>query len=171
MRPDLQDALSRIHPKDAKRLSGWERAFEVVPTNERILGVISGVCENSAGPLIVTDRHLIHSGLMGGQIVIPVSDVYGSRYTTYGIVRKPDNLFVMTAAGELRFGLPHVSLQSMDPFMAALNQAKEQLAAMTIPASAPPASKADELAKLADLRDRGVLTDAEFAEQKAALLD
>ena len=55
--------------------------------------------------------------------------------------------------------------------MAALNQAKDQFAAMTISASAPPASKADELTKLADLRDRGVLTDAEFAEQKAALLD
>lgn len=32
------------------------------------------------------------------------------------------------------------------------------------------ASSADELAKLADLRDRGVLTEAEFNAQKAALL-
>ena len=31
-------------------------------------------------------------------------------------------------------------------------------------------SPADELAKLADLRDRGVITDAEFAAQKAKLL-
>ncbi len=31
-------------------------------------------------------------------------------------------------------------------------------------------SSADELAKLADLRDRGVITDAEFAGQKAKLL-
>ena len=30
---------------------------------------------------------------------------------------------------------------------------------------------ADELTKLADLRDRGVLTDAEFAAQKAKLLE
>lgn len=35
-------------------------------------------------------------------------------------------------------------------------------------ASAP--SSADELAKLADLRDKGVLTDAEFAQQKTKLL-
>jgi hypothetical protein len=40
-------------------------------------------------------------------------------------------------------------------------------------ASAPPAVDEDpveQLTKLADLRDRGVLTDAEFAEQKARIL-
>jgi hypothetical protein len=35
---------------------------------------------------------------------------------------------------------------------------------------AAPTSSADELAKLADLRDRGILTSEEFASQKAALL-
>lgn len=42
----------------------------------------------------------------------------------------------------------------------------------TKPPSEPPVAKslADELVKLADLRDRGVLTEAEFAEQKATLL-
>ena len=38
------------------------------------------------------------------------------------------------------------------------------------PAPAPTVVVADELAKLADLRDRGVLTDVEFASQKAKLL-
>ena len=37
-------------------------------------------------------------------------------------------------------------------------------------AATAPASAADELAKLAALRDQGVLTDAEFATQKARLL-
>ncbi len=35
---------------------------------------------------------------------------------------------------------------------------------------APPSSSADELAKLADLKSRGVITDAEFQQQKAKLL-
>jgi hypothetical protein len=35
---------------------------------------------------------------------------------------------------------------------------------------APSVDVADELAKLADLKDRGVLSDAEFASQKAKLL-
>jgi hypothetical protein len=38
------------------------------------------------------------------------------------------------------------------------------------PASAPKPDLADQLTKLADLRDRGVLTDAEFEAQKAKLL-
>jgi hypothetical protein len=42
------------------------------------------------------------------------------------------------------------------------------------PAAAPPAAPqpdlADQLRKLADLRDAGVLTDDEFAAQKAKLL-
>jgi hypothetical protein len=40
----------------------------------------------------------------------------------------------------------------------------------SVPAQPGPSSVADELAKLADLRDKGVLTDAEFAAQKARLL-
>jgi hypothetical protein len=39
-----------------------------------------------------------------------------------------------------------------------------------IPATSPPPDVADELTKLADLRDRGVLTDAEFEAQKAKIL-
>jgi hypothetical protein len=38
------------------------------------------------------------------------------------------------------------------------------------PAAQPPASVADELAKLVQLRDAGALTDEEFAAQKARLL-
>ncbi len=37
-------------------------------------------------------------------------------------------------------------------------------------AGAGPTSTADELAKLADLKDRGVITDVEFADQKAKIL-
>ena len=37
-------------------------------------------------------------------------------------------------------------------------------------ATAGSSSSADELAKLADLKQRGVLTDAEFEQQKAKLL-
>ena len=50
--------------------------------------------------------------------------------------------------------------------------AQRQQAAMDsyIRETATPISSADELAKLAQLRDSGVLTDAEFAAQKAKLL-
>jgi hypothetical protein len=46
---------------------------------------------------------------------------------------------------------------------------------MTAPSPSPsptpqPVSVADELAKLAELRDEGILTDEEFADQKARWL-
>jgi hypothetical protein len=48
----------------------------------------------------------------------------------------------------------------------------EQPAAAPAPAppDAPPFNIVDELTKLADLKDRGILTDEEFAVQKARLL-
>lgn len=48
--------------------------------------------------------------------------------------------------------------------------AKERAREAYIREAAGSGSKADELAKMADLRERGVLTDEEFAAQKAALI-
>ena len=48
---------------------------------------------------------------------------------------------------------------------------QEQENAMKTVATVSPASLADELAKLGELRDKGVLTEAEFASQKAKLLE
>ena len=39
------------------------------------------------------------------------------------------------------------------------------------PPAEPEITVADELGKLADLRDRGILSDEEFQEQKSKLLD
>ncbi|MFM2073420.1 MAG: hypothetical protein RLZZ623_3684 [Actinomycetota bacterium] len=49
-------------------------------------------------------------------------------------------------------------------------QAQQDAFASYVRDAAGSGSSADELAKLADLRDRGVITDAEFADQKSKLL-
>ena len=49
-------------------------------------------------------------------------------------------------------------------------QAQESFDQYVRQAAGTSASRADELAKLAGLRDQGVITDAEFANQKAKLL-
>jgi uncharacterized membrane protein YcjF (UPF0283 family) len=55
-----------------------------------------------------------------------------------------------------------------------LQQAQAQQAAfrdyVRQAADAPPTDKADQVAKLADLRDRGILTDEEFEREKAKAL-
>jgi ABC-type multidrug transport system fused ATPase/permease subunit len=49
-------------------------------------------------------------------------------------------------------------------------QAQEQQFRAYVQETASGGSSADELAKLADLRDRGVITDAEFQQSKAKIL-
>jgi hypothetical protein len=49
-------------------------------------------------------------------------------------------------------------------------QQQEQAFRSYVQEAAQAPSSADELAKLADLKDRGVITDAEFQSQKAAIL-
>jgi Domain of unknown function (DUF4429)/Short C-terminal domain len=46
----------------------------------------------------------------------------------------------------------------------------EELLHQPLPSSSPPVSAADELIKLASLRDQGILTNSEFEEQKKVLL-
>jgi hypothetical protein len=57
---------------------------------------------------------------------------------------------------------------------AALNQAPEPTAATAAPSDAAPGSAApsylDELEKLAELRDKGIITDEEFEAKKKSLL-
>jgi hypothetical protein len=48
--------------------------------------------------------------------------------------------------------------------------AREKARVAYVQSAAASGSKADELTKMAELHQRGVLTDAEFAAQKAALL-
>jgi hypothetical protein len=54
----------------------------------------------------------------------------------------------------------------------AVQQAQQQQQAFSgyVRSVAPPEGKADQLTKLADLKDRGVITDAEFQDQKAKVL-
>ena len=59
---------------------------------------------------------------------------------------------------------------SMNERAVAQAAAQEKAARKYIQEAAAGASTADELAKLADLRKQGVLTDEEFAAQKAKLL-
>jgi hypothetical protein len=49
-------------------------------------------------------------------------------------------------------------------------QQQEQAFRSYVQEAAQPSSPTDELAKLADLKDRGVITDAEFQRQKAVIL-
>ncbi len=74
------------------------------------------------------------------------------------LARKGCDLLVVNEVGEARtFGQDHNTVHI-------LRQGSSHVV------DAGPASKADELTKLAALRDQGILTGSEFETQKAALL-
>jgi putative oligomerization/nucleic acid binding protein len=88
-------------------------------------------------------------------------------------------------AAVIRSTMPDVKAWKKNPREATRNmreQMREQLAAQQLPTGvsmglpgglgqAPPSDPVDALAKLADLRDRGVLSEAEFQTQKTRILE
>jgi hypothetical protein len=62
------------------------------------------------------------------------------------------------------------SQEQADAEQQALDAQAAQQQAAPVAAAVPTSSPLDELAKLAGLRDQGVLTDAEFDAQKAKIL-
>jgi hypothetical protein len=69
----------------------------------------------------------------------------------------------------------HLSLEEVQKFIAAenetLNQPVQQIQPSLPVVQAPQASRVDELVKLADLKERGLLTEEEFANEKSRILN
>jgi len=104
------------------------------------------------------------AGAAEGMLAASVINSLTSKTTTYSLVR------IAARAAEYVFVSHVVDSGSLDmmltPVQFRIRQA--QAAASSPPAAA--SSVADELAKLAQLRDAGVLSDAEFSAAKARLL-
>jgi hypothetical protein len=117
--------------------------------------------------------------------------VTAARLLTVGVfafaVKKKDKLAYLTVAthqGEVTFEVDGVLAPELKGRLARWTNTLAELAPSIITESPPPTSTpasvnpspptgslADELKKLAELRDAGILTDEEFAQQKALLLD
>jgi hypothetical protein len=139
---------------------------------EDIRATVAGVLTegNSAsgtqrGMLVATTRRFLFQGTTLGpgsseSVALPWNlvsavDVHKNLMTCHVIVQG--------AGGARRFLVKYAEAV---PFA----EAAQQLLGQQTPAAAASASSADELAKLAALRQQGVLTDAEFTAAKARLL-
>jgi putative oligomerization/nucleic acid binding protein len=91
------------------------------------------------------------------------------------VVTKRDGLrftkVVITCSGNMiGFRVPHGDAPNIKALVTDLALGKHESQAAPAPASTPPSSSiADELSKIAELRRTGVLTDAEFEQQKRKL--
>lgn len=98
--------------------------------------------------------------------VIPIRQIQG--VTTHRAGMRYTVVKVATAADTVEFHVSRAQAEEVKATIMRLMLGGNAPAAT--PSSAAPASVADELAKLVQLRDSGALTDEEFTAQKAKLL-
>jgi hypothetical protein len=168
-RPDLAAAAARL----GKRLRDADELAPVaayVGDRETVRFLAKGSLENSAGLVVLTDSRLLFffSGVLHPGLDVPLSHVV-SVTSSSGL-----------STGQLTIGVtdrekPLVLARIVKPDLAPLAHAVRQ-AVEAAPPEAPASGGASAdpfvaLERLAELRDRGVLTEAEFAAKKQELLD
>lgn len=162
------DRLSRI-----SKVGGWLELRHVrnflTPT-ETVLELGQGVWGNDQGLVVLTDERLFFfdKTLMGATIrEFPLPAI-----TSVTVNKKlRGETLAITVAGNVSTITQMMHGQG-DALSRAFHQAK---AALASPIVQPPtiianSSDADEIAKLANLRDRGILTNQEFQAKKAQIL-
>jgi hypothetical protein len=104
----------------------------------------------------------------------PLSSVRGLQYEKGAALSLLSHFVVLASGGDnKRVMVPKTPkteelIKSINSFLSAYHEKPQ--AAPTVASAAPPSSVADELAKLASLKQQGVLTEQEFEEQKRRIL-
>ncbi len=172
LRPDIARARSLM---SAKLGSGREikRLTEYLWDDEQVERMVSGQYGGGSGLLVLTNRRLLFlkEGMMRKTLEdFPLEKVSSIQWLS-GIAMGKLTIFASGNKAEVGSVVKKDGKDFGD-------QVRERIATSSkAPAPTPPeaapagiALVADELQKLAELRDAGVLTDDEFAAQKARLL-
>lgn len=143
---------------------------KVLDADESVLALTSGMMEARTWLAVCTHRRLIflNCGMVFGlrQVQLPLERIQSIDHEfgiAFGSIRVWD--------GASYFTLKLVLKHSIEPFVktvqAMMAETRHRKQRET---SGTPTDLASQLERLADLKDRGVLTEAEFAAQKAKLL-
>lgn len=169
LRADIQAAKDRMKVKfgggrEIKKLEGylWD--------GETVHAITTGAYGKGTGLVVMTDRRLlfVQDGMMSKSTEdFPYSKISSVSWNS-GMAMGTVTVFASGNKAEIK------NVQK-DDGKALVDALRERLAdspatAPTAPAAAAPVDLAEQLTKLAALRDAGVLTDEEFAAQKARLL-
>lgn len=147
---------------------------EVLSPDETVLALTSGLMDGNTWLIVCTERRVIFldKGLLYGlkQRETPLEKINSIEQKT-GMLLGSIGIWDGAARMEIR----NVMKQTVGPFVQAVNRAREAVRQHTHfngprPTPVPNVDVASQLERLAELRERGILTDAEFAAQKAKLL-
>jgi hypothetical protein len=171
--PTLDDIKQRLKELGDTDTFGTKKEIrylpEILASDEMFQGLTSGLMDGNTWLIALTDRRIIFldKGMIYGlkQKEVPLEKINS-------IEQKTGIMFGEIAIwdGASRMEIKNVMKKTVKPFVAAVNSALTDRRAPSLSASPQP-SVAEQLRELADLRDKGVLTDDEFAEQKRKLLD
>ena len=121
----------------------------------------------AAGAVLSMGTSLLLPGRKDSNM-IPVRMIQG--VTTHRAGLSYTTVKVATAGDVTEFRVSKRQAEDVKALLLSLMNGTAPVAAAPAPPSPPAASLADELRKLAELRDAGVLSEAEFDAQKARLL-
>ncbi len=162
------DRLSRI-----SKVGGWlelRQLRNLLSPTETVLELGQGVWDGDQGIIILSDERLFFfdKTLTGTTMLeFPLSAITS---VTVGKKMTGETLAI-TVAGNVST-ITRMMHGQADAISRSFRQSKVMPTSTAAPAPAASIgpSDADELAKLADLRDRGILTDGEFQAKKAQIL-
>lgn len=169
----VDDQLAKLDSK--KRLGvGKElnHLHEVINDGENILGHTRGFYDGDTWLICITDRRVlfIDKGMISGMksTEIPLDSVGSVNYETKMM---GGNITINSSGTERKIG--KMRKQDVKDISNLISEAaaKMKKGLHSGGSAAPQESKMDELKKLAELKDSGVLTEDEFNEQKAKLLE
>ena len=147
---------------------------EILSNDETVLSLTSGLMDGNTWLIVCTERRVIFldKGMIYGlkQRETPLEKINSVEQKT-GMMFGSIGIWDGAAHMEIK----NVMKKTVKPFVEAVNRAREGLKVAEEHEQPPSAGKGSDitsqLERLADLRERGFLTDPEFRAQKAKILD
>lgn len=176
--PTLEDIMARIEEIGGLKTFGAKREIKYLPNilaeDEQIEYLTSGIVDNKRWLITCTNKRIIFldKGLVYGlkQIETPLEKVNSIEFNT--------GLFVGKIAiwdGASKMEITDINKKTVQPFVNAINAALNKIRhGMDTVSQSDPDNQSDvitKLEKLAELREKGILTDEEFNSQKEKLLN
>lgn len=175
--PTLDDILTQINSLGGVDTFGTKKEIrylpEILADNESVLALTSGLMDGSTWLIVCTERRVIFldKGMIYGlkQRETPLERINSIDQKT-GIIFGSIGIWDGAALMEIK----NVMKKAVRPFVETVNHAREALKGVEGGKHRSDANSSSDvvsqLERLADLRERGVLTDDEFQAQKAKIL-
>ena len=177
---EVAEEFKKIAKASGDASFGVKKELKVLPEhlmdNEQVVGLTSGIYDNNTWLVALTDNRLLFldKGMLYGlkQVSVPLDQVTSVSGKT-GLIM--GEIFVNTSGAQGNVEIKSVIKKAVDIFVKMVQDQIEKYKNKASAQVTTPAQTADDpvakLEKLAEMLDKGLLTEEEFAQQKAKVLD